>query len=117
MANFTRSRSTPFLGGRDLPRRPRSMSHGWSWSMLQRRSSSAANPWFPAPGSWSHMLPVNVGLRLSATATQNPAGKAVVMPVGYNPDGKRGYDWVTFRELDDDSNLLADGLREMGVRP
>jgi olefin beta-lactone synthetase len=60
---------------------------------------------------------VNVGLRLSATANQNPAGKAVVMPVGRRPDGKRGYDWVTFRELDDDSNLLADGLREMGVRP
>lgn len=63
------------------------------------------------------MSAVNVGLRLSATAKQNPAGKAVVMPVGRNPDGKRGYDWVTFRELDDDSNLLADGLMEMGVRP
>ena len=63
------------------------------------------------------MSAVNVGLRLSATAAQNPAGKAVVMPVGRNPDGKRGYDWVTFRELDDDSNLLADGLMQMGVRP
>jgi olefin beta-lactone synthetase len=61
--------------------------------------------------------PVNVGLRLSATAAQNPAGKAVIMPVGRRPDGKRGYDWVTFRELDDDSNLIADGLLQMGVQP
>jgi acyl-CoA synthetase (AMP-forming)/AMP-acid ligase II len=61
--------------------------------------------------------PTNVGLRLSATALQNPAGKAVIMPVGRRPDGKRGYDWVTFRELDDDSNLIADGLMQMGIQP
>jgi len=60
---------------------------------------------------------VNVGLRLSLTAAKNPSGKAVIMPVGRRPDGKRGYDWVTFRELDDDSNLIADGLMQMGVKP
>jgi acyl-CoA synthetase (AMP-forming)/AMP-acid ligase II len=60
---------------------------------------------------------VNVGFRLTATAAANPNGKAVVMPVGRRPDGKRGYDWVTFRELDDDSNLIADGLMQMGVKP
>lgn len=64
-----------------------------------------------------HPAIANVGLRLSQTANQNPAGKAVIRPTGRNPDGKRGYDCVSFRELDDDSNLLADGLMEMGVRP
>jgi acyl-CoA synthetase (AMP-forming)/AMP-acid ligase II len=60
---------------------------------------------------------VNVGLRLSETARANPGGIAVAMPRGREPSGKRIYESVTFRELDDDTNLLADGLRELGVRP
>jgi acyl-CoA synthetase (AMP-forming)/AMP-acid ligase II len=60
---------------------------------------------------------VNVGLRLSTTAVQNPTGIAVAMPRGRDSNGKRSYQSVTFRELDDDSNLLADGLASMGVRP
>src|SRR5437660_7634294 len=39
------------------------------------------------------------------------------MPRGRDRAGKRIYESVTFRELDDDSNLLADGLAAMGVRP
>ena len=78
---------------------------------MRPESVLSPSPEFRAP------IVANVGLRLSATANQNPAGKAVIMPVGRNSDGKRGYDWFTFRELDDDSNLLADGLMQMGVRP
>ena len=65
----------------------------------------------PAPA------PVNVGLRLSETARHNPSGVAIAMPRGRDAAGKRRYDTLTFRELDDDSNLLADGLAAMGVRP
>ena len=60
---------------------------------------------------------VNVGLRLSQTAAGNPGGIAVVMPRGREAGGKRIYQTLTFRELDEDSNLLADGLAWMGVRP
>jgi olefin beta-lactone synthetase len=60
---------------------------------------------------------VNVGLRLWATAAANPNGVAVAMPRGRDASGKRIYESVTFRELDNDSNLLADGLMAMGVRP
>lgn len=59
---------------------------------------------------------VNVGLRLSAIAAANPRGVAVAAPGGRDTAGKRIYETVTFRELDDDSNLLADGLAWMGVR-
>jgi acyl-CoA synthetase (AMP-forming)/AMP-acid ligase II len=60
---------------------------------------------------------VNVGLRLSETARRNPDGIAVAMPRGRDSAGKRIYQSLTFRELDDDTNLLADGLASMGVRP
>src|SRR6185436_13930983 len=39
------------------------------------------------------------------------------IPRGRNAAGKRIYESVTFKQLDDDSNLLADGLAAMGVRP
>ncbi len=60
---------------------------------------------------------VNVGLRLSETARRNADGVAVAMPRGRDSAGKRIYQSLTFRELDDDTNLLADGLASMGVRP
>ena len=60
---------------------------------------------------------VNVGLRLSETARRNPDGMAVAMPRGRDAAGKRIYQTLTFRQLNDDSNLLADGLAVMGVRP
>ena len=58
---------------------------------------------------------VNVGLRLAETARLDPDGVAVVEPAGRGADGKRQYNQVSFRELEDDSNLLADGLRQMGM--
>ena len=39
------------------------------------------------------------------------------MPRGRDASGKRIYDTLAFKQLDDDSNLLADGLMSMGVRP
>lgn len=59
---------------------------------------------------------VNVGLRLSNTARLNPLGVAVVEPVLRRRPGQARYRQVTFRELDDDSNLLADGLLALGVQ-
>ena len=58
---------------------------------------------------------VNVGLRLSTTARDDPDGVAAVMPLGRR-GGKRQYARMSFRELDDDSNLLADGLMNMGIK-
>lgn len=59
----------------------------------------------------------NVGARLSATAREMPDAVAVVMPRSRDPNGKRKYDHVTFHQLDQDSDLLADGLHWMGVKP
>jgi len=58
---------------------------------------------------------VNVALRLSATAARDPDGIAVAEPAGRDAQGKRRYRQVTFRQLENDSNLLADGLRSLGV--
>ena len=59
----------------------------------------------------------NVGLRLSETARANPDGLGVAMPRGRDASGKRQYETLTFRQLDDDSDHLADGLASMGARP
>lgn len=60
---------------------------------------------------------VNVGIRLTDTACWNPDGLAVAMPSRRAADGRQLYDQVTFRQLDQDSNLLAAGLLELGARP
>ncbi len=72
-----------------------------------------------APGTKETPDPliVNVGLRLSETARLNRSGIAIAMPRGREASGNRIYDTLTFQQLDDDSNLLADGLMQMGVTP
>jgi acyl-CoA synthetase (AMP-forming)/AMP-acid ligase II len=50
-------------------------------------------------------------------ARQRPDAVAVVEALGYDRRGRRQYRHVTFRELDDDSNRVAAGLRWMGVIP
>jgi acyl-CoA synthetase (AMP-forming)/AMP-acid ligase II len=61
------------------------------------------------------MTTTNVGLRLSETARRDPHGIAIAMPRGRDSNGKRRYDTLTFKELDDDTNRIADGLSWMGV--
>lgn len=62
-------------------------------------------------------LLTNVGFRLSETARSNPNGVAIAMPKGRDRAGKRQYEQLTFRELDEDTNRIAAGLHAMGVRP
>lgn len=59
--------------------------------------------------------PLNVAGRLSAIAAVRPDAVAVVEPLGYDNQGKRQYRQVTFRQLDEDSDRIARGLRQMGV--
>src|SRR4051794_5104733 len=74
----------------------------WSSILSPRRSAVSA---------------INVGLRLTATAKANPDGVAIAMPRGRDVAGKRIYESLTFKQLDDDSNLFADGLASIGVKP
>jgi olefin beta-lactone synthetase len=60
---------------------------------------------------------VNVGLRLSQAAAENPERIAIAEPHGREADGRIRYLTVTFRELDDDSNRIAAGLIALGARP
>ena len=60
---------------------------------------------------------INVGFRLSETARRDPEGVAIAMPLGRDAASKFRYQQLTFKELDDDSTLLAAGLHNMGVRP
>ena len=50
-------------------------------------------------------------------ARLRPDAVAVVEPLGYDRRGKRRYRSLTFRELDQDSDRIARGLRELGVTP
>jgi olefin beta-lactone synthetase len=60
---------------------------------------------------------VNVARRLSLMAETRPEAVAVVEPLGYDRQRKRIYRQVTFRQLDQDSDRIARGLRELGVTP
>lgn len=66
----------------------------------------------------SNDLPTNnVGLMLRSVANERPDQVAVATPGKRNKDGKREYDTITFQQLEEDSNLLAAGLADMGVTP
>ncbi len=58
---------------------------------------------------------VNVARRLTATAARMPEALAVVVPGRRDREGRRQYDTCTFRELEDESNRLASGLRAWGL--
>ncbi len=57
----------------------------------------------------------NVASRLTATAQAMPDELAVIVPQGRGSSGRRIYQHRTFRELDQDSDVLAAGLRDLGV--
>lgn len=46
-----------------------------------------------------------------------PEAVAVAVPKGRDPAGRRQYDSVTFRELDEDSTQIAAAIRDYGVKP
>ena len=58
----------------------------------------------------------NIGSRLTAIAEQMPQAPAVIVPAERAGDGRRQYRQWTFAELEAESNLLAQGLRSLGVR-
>ena len=59
---------------------------------------------------------VNVSVRLSEMARQDPDGVAVVEPGKRSRRGEYRYRQVTFRELDEDTERIAAGLHKLGVR-
>ncbi len=59
----------------------------------------------------------NVAQLLHRTAERQANGMAIAEPAGRDRHGKREYRQVTFRELDEDSSLIADGLLAMGAEP
>ena len=60
-------------------------------------------------------IPLNLAARLTLQAESRPDAVAVAEPVGYDRRGKRQYRSLTFRELDEDSDRIALGLRDWGV--
>lgn len=58
----------------------------------------------------------NVATFLTQQAAAAPDRPAVVVPLGYQA-GRRQYRSITFRELDQDSDRIARGLREHGIAP
>lgn len=59
---------------------------------------------------------VNVARRLSLRAAERPEAWAVIVPGRRQRDGRRSYQQTTFRQLEEDSNRLASGLRRWGVQ-
>jgi acyl-CoA synthetase (AMP-forming)/AMP-acid ligase II len=59
---------------------------------------------------------VNIARRLTATASLMPDALAVVVP-RRRRGGRRRYDTRTFRQLEDEANRLASGLRSLGLTP
>ncbi len=57
----------------------------------------------------------NVAMLLHDTAVRDPHGMAIAEPLRRDGHGRRKYRQVTFRELDQDSSLIAGGLRALGA--
>lgn len=60
---------------------------------------------------------VNVAARLAEQAKAMPDAQAVIVQHPSGAAGKWRYDSITFRQLDQDSDRVACGLRKMGVTP
>ncbi|MHB0959881.1 MAG: fatty acid CoA ligase family protein [Pirellulaceae bacterium] len=58
----------------------------------------------------------NVAALLHETALRNPQGMAIAEPLRGERYGHRIYRQITFRELDEDSARIADGLRSLGAQ-
>lgn len=60
---------------------------------------------------------VNVAARLAQQAQAMPDATAVIAATGTDASGQRQYARITFGELDRDSDVIAAGLRELGLIP
>lgn len=76
-------------------------------------TKAALSPSIPASPA---MQGVNVARRLATMAERMSDATAIVVP-GRRKRGRRQYASCTFRQLDEESNCLASGLRAMGVQP
>ena len=59
---------------------------------------------------------VNVATHLHQMARRQPYKRAVVSPCGRDREGRAAYTHLTFRQLDIESDCIARGLDEMGIR-
>jgi acyl-CoA synthetase (AMP-forming)/AMP-acid ligase II len=57
----------------------------------------------------------DIARRLAAMAELMPEAIAIVVPRSHSSGIKRQYDTCTFRQLEDECNRLASGLRAFGV--
>ena len=57
----------------------------------------------------------NVGWLLKRTAQTRPDQLGIAFPKGRSPEGKRQYQMLSFKELDEDSDRIASGLLESGI--
>lgn len=60
---------------------------------------------------------VNIAQKLRESAVAHPHQRAVVFPAGRDKLGRVTYSHLTFRQLDQETDRLARGLRQMGVTP
>ncbi len=58
---------------------------------------------------------VNIASYLTRTAKAQPYKRAVVSPAGRDKKGRVAYSHLTFRQLDQESDLLAHGLTTAGL--
>lgn len=65
----------------------------------------------------AHRVRLNIAQRLCESARRYPFQRAVVFPAGHDWLGRVAYSQLTFRQLDEETDRLARGLREMGVEP
>jgi acyl-CoA synthetase (AMP-forming)/AMP-acid ligase II len=62
------------------------------------------------PKSW------NIAYRLRDSVQRHPYKRAVVYPVGWDENGRVAYTHLTFAQLDEESDALAYGLENQGIR-
>lgn len=60
---------------------------------------------------------INIAQTLRQSAVKWPRQRAVVVPAGRNSSGRVKYSHLTFEQLDQESDRLARGLRDLGVAP
>lgn len=88
---------------------------------IRRKSGGTGPGWWTAPPKTCHhpaMTPrVNIAHRLTEQARLAPERRAIVVPAGQDWNGRHRYREWTFRQLDEESNRLAAGLRQRGLLP